>query len=99
MRTQCGTRSQESRRYRVRSHQLGSLARPCGRCAVYWDACLPCICTSCSVWPPLFGLPVRTRREKHACMHCAACRGCHEERERCECAIPLVLLRPLRRES
>ena len=100
MREKCGPHSQGSRRCRARSQQLGSLLG----CAAERAAALGCLFAShlgnlCAVWPPLFGLSVRTRREKHACMQCAAVRGCHEERERHERAIPLVFLRPLRGES
>ena len=79
-----------------------------GRCVASWDACLSRICAPCAIWPPFFRLSMRTRREQQVCMHCAARRTRHEERERRDSAIPLrvvVLLhgegesRPLRGQN
>jgi hypothetical protein len=53
--------------------------------------CLPHIFVPFAVWPPFFCQSVRTRREQHACMHCAACRSRHEERERRESAFRCAL--------
>ena len=97
---------QGARRGHFRSCKLGGPARQHGRCVASWDACLSRICAPCAIWPPFFRLSMRTRREQQVCMHCAARRTRHEERERRDCAIPLrvvVLLhgesRPLRGQN
>ena len=80
---------------------VGQSARLCGRTcctAAVGCSCLPCICVPGAVWPPFFGLPMRTRGLKHGCEQFDARRGPGGEPERRECAILLVLSRLCRRK-
>ena len=81
------------------SQQSGSVLGCVAEHAVYWDAFSPRIWAPCALLPSFFGLSVRTRRDTHARMQCAAVCSCHEEPERRERAIQRVLLRPLRGKS
>ena len=50
--------------------------------AVHLNACLPCNRAPYAIWTRFFGGLMRTRREQHACVFCAARRGRDKEGER-----------------
>ena len=69
----------------VTGHECGSnVLQPACLCRLLCrasNACLPCVGAPYAVWTQFFGWRIRSRREQHARVFCAARRGRDKERE------------------
>ena len=79
-----------------RGSKVYSLLADASCCAVHLNTCLPCNRAPYAIWTRFFGGLMRTRREQHACVFCAARRGRDKEGERRDGALCRVagVLRP-----